>query len=195
MVGCTRIVEAGRADITLNVMDATDQSRRVNAIRRKQKLLIMANRKNNKNQQRGFTLIEVIAVLVIIAVLAAVAVSRISSTQDVAAMTEAEILKMHLRYAQMRALSDDTSWGISCSGKTYTLLRDGKTDMLLEDESTVPIKLPGEDSAMFESKNDITFNCGTITFDDWGSPGTGASFEVTPGGGTITVTANTGFIP
>ena len=141
------------------------------------------------------TLIEVIAVLVIIAVLAAVAVSRISSTQDVAAMTEAEILKMHLRYAQMRALSDDTSWGIQCNGTTYTLLRDGKTYMLLEDDSIVPIKLPGEDSAMFESKNDITFNCGTITFDEWGSPGSSKiEFQVTPGGGTITITKNTGFI-
>jgi len=186
MVGCTRIVEAGRADITLNVMDATDQSRRANAIKRKQKLPIMANRKNNKNQQRGFTLIEIISVLVIVAVLAAVAVSRISSTQDVAAMTEAEALKMHLRYAQMRALSDDTSWGIQCNGTTYTLLRNG---------TTAPYTLPGEGSAVYQSKHNTTFNCGTITFNEWGSPGTGASFEVTPGGGTITVTANTGFIP
>lgn len=155
----------------------------------------MSYRKNNKNQLRGFTLIEVISVLVIIAVLAAVAVSRVISTKEISAITERDILKSHLRYAQLRALSDDKSWGISCSGTTYTLLRDGKTYMLLEDNSIVPIKLPGEDSAVFESKNDITFNCGTITFDDWGSPGTGASFEVTPGGGTITVTANTGFIP
>lgn len=146
----------------------------------------MAHRKNNKKLQSGFTLLEVIAVLVIIAVLAAVAVSRVISTKEVSAITERDILKSHLRYAQLRALGDDTSWGISCSGTTYTLLRNG---------TTAPYNLPGEDSSVYQSKNNITFNCGTITFDEWGSPSSGVTFEVTPGGGTITVTANTGYIP
>jgi len=147
----------------------------------------MAHRKNNKKLQRGFTLIEVIAVLVIIAVLAAVAVSRVNSTKEVSAITERDILKSHLRYAQLRALGDDTSWGISCDGTTYKLLRNG---------DTAPYNLPGEDSAVYQSKNDITFNCGTITFDEWGSPGTEDIPEITVsnGGGTIKVTKNTGFI-
>ena len=92
-------------------------------------------------------MIEIIAVMVIIGVLAAVAVSRVISTKEVSAITERDILKSHLRYAQLRALGDDKSWGISCSGTTYTLLRNG---------TTAPYSLPGEDSAVYNSKNNIT---------------------------------------
>ena len=38
MVGCTRIVAAGRADIAVNVTDATDQARRANEINAKAKI-------------------------------------------------------------------------------------------------------------------------------------------------------------
>jgi len=148
----------------------------------------MAYLKNNKKCQRGLTLIEVIAVFVIIAVLAAIAVSRVMSTKEVSAITERDILKSHLRYAQMRALSDDESWGISCNGTTYTLLRNG---------ATAPYNLPGEGSAVYQSENNITFNCGTITFDEWGSPDVDEDieFSVNPGGYKVKVTKNTGFIP
>jgi prepilin-type N-terminal cleavage/methylation domain-containing protein len=162
----------------------------------------MAYRKNNKKHQRGFTLIEVIAVLVIIAVLAAIAVSRVISTKEVSAITERDILKSHLRYAQMRALSDDpipeplslppkVKWGISFSNDTYTLVRDEN------DTKTTPHNLPGEDSPTHKVASGVAFKDVTdVFFDKWGSPDPSElQFEVTPGGGTITITKNTGFIP
>ena len=147
----------------------------------------MAYRKNNKKRQRGFTMIEVIAVLVIIAVLAAVAVSRISSTQDISAMTESEILKSHLRYVQMRSLSDIGTWGMSFNGSSYTALQDG---------NPATINLPNESSATHTLPTGITVSGSTVTFDKWGSPGTAdITITISSGGGTITITQNTGFIP
>jgi prepilin-type N-terminal cleavage/methylation domain-containing protein len=90
------------------------------------------------SDKRGFTLIEVIAVLIILGIIAAVAVSRVSSNQS-DLIPQTDIVKSHLRFAQLKALSDDTStsWGISFSSNSYTLDKDG---------GDPSINLPGESS-------------------------------------------------
>jgi len=135
----------------------------------------------------GFTMIEIIAVLIIIGILSAVAVSKIASTQSYSAATETDILKMNLRYAQLRALSDDTNWGMVFHGNTYTIQKDG---------STAPYNLPNENSPTHKSESDeITFSGGPVTFDEWGSPGSAdILINISPCGGTITINKNTGFI-
>jgi MSHA pilin protein MshC len=138
-------------------------------------------------KQDGFTIIEVIAVFVIIGILAALSLSRIASTQSYTALSEVDILKMHLRYAQLRALSDDKTWGISFAGNTYTLLRDG---------SAAPYNLPNEASPTHTLPNEVTVSGATVTFDEWGSPGVSdIAITVSPGGGVVTIIKNTGFIP
>ncbi|MDX9822496.1 MAG: type II secretion system protein, partial [Syntrophales bacterium] len=59
----------------------------------------------------AYTMIEIIAVLLVIGILATVAVSRfLSAQQDLVA--QADIAKAHLRFAQLKALNDDSaSWG------------------------------------------------------------------------------------
>ena len=153
----------------------------------------MAYLKNNKKHHRGFTLIEVIAVMVIIGVLAAVAVSRVNSTKEVSAITERDILKSHLRYAQLRALGDDHKWGIEFPNvSSYRIFRiddDGTT-------KTYPYNLPNENSATHTLPNGIEVSGVTVTFDEWGSPGASdITINVSPGEGTITINRNTGFIP
>jgi prepilin-type N-terminal cleavage/methylation domain-containing protein len=147
----------------------------------------MERRMSGEESQKGFTILEVIAVIIIIAVLLAVTVSRVISPQSISALTEADILKMHLRYAQLRALSDDVSWGISLNGSSYTLLRNG---------NTAPYNLPNESSPTHALPGGITVSGSTVTFDQWGSPGAAnIQIVVSGGGGTINITKNTGFIP
>ncbi len=132
-------------------------------------------------------MLEIIVVLMTIGLLSAVAISKIDSPQSYSALAEADILKMHLRYAQIRALGDNESWRISFSGNTYTLQRG---------ESTA-YNLPSEDSPTHRSQRDeITYSGGPVVFDEWGSPGSeNIQVTISHGGGTVTVTKNTGFIP
>jgi len=142
---------------------------------------------SNKINQRAFTILEVIAVMMIIGVLSAIAVVRFISVENYSAAAEVDILKTHLRYVQFRALSDNSTWGMSFNGNSYTMLRDG---------ITAPYNLPNEGSPTHTLPAGVTVSGGTVTFDDWGSPGTSnISIYISPAGGTITITRNTGFIP
>jgi prepilin-type N-terminal cleavage/methylation domain-containing protein len=152
---------------------------------------------------RGFTLIEIIAVLVILAIISAVVISRGTMTDAASLQAEVDTLKGHLRYAQYLALNDisqttgyatPTKWGINISGTTsYNLVK-----YVSGVSAAHTFSLPGESSAT----HDFKFSSGTtvavtgnnpILFDEWGSPGTTSS-SITIGGQAITITANTGFI-
>lgn len=156
-------------------------------------------RKNNKNHQSGFTLIEVIAVMVIIGVVAAVVVSRMTSSSSFSLVSETDILKGHLRYAQYRAMSHTETWGIKFTTDGYSLQFNG---------ADTTSKLPNEDSSShtFGSGITITTGAGTaVHFNEWGNPNpvdadgnklTG-DLEVVLSNdpkGTVKITQNTGFI-
>jgi MSHA pilin protein MshC len=165
---------------------------------------IMKNRfRNNK----GFTLIEVIAVLVILAILAAVVITRGTATEEADLRAEVDTLKAHLRYAQYLALNDTNitntpgilvKWGIQISGQTYTLVRNLSGDGTTFDS---PYILPNESSAT-HSIAPFTATAVSILFDELGSPynastklGANATITFTPGSQSITITPETGFIP
>jgi prepilin-type N-terminal cleavage/methylation domain-containing protein len=142
-------------------------------------------------KNHGFTMIEVIAVLVIISIIGAFLLSRASSTESYRLISEVGTLKGHLRYAQLRAMSDNVSWGIAYTNGSYTLQKNG---------AMAPSHLPNEDSTThtFQSSVSITSGADMVSFDEWGSPG-GSNISITLSTGTdsrtITVTQNTGFIP
>jgi prepilin-type N-terminal cleavage/methylation domain-containing protein len=143
----------------------------------------------------GFTMIEVVATLLIIGIISAVAVTRITGTSESDLSSQVEVVKNHLRYAQIRAMNTDTAWGIFFTGPTPT------TYYLFQGTgSTTPIPLPGEENATVnlttkKSKLAITPPTGgRVTFDSYGSPGS-ATITIATTGGAITVTQNTGFIP
>jgi prepilin-type N-terminal cleavage/methylation domain-containing protein len=145
--------------------------------------------------EKGFTVIEIIAVLVIMGIFAVVFASRVSRpVYDL--RVQAETLKTHLRFCQVKALSDIdgqtvTSWGMSFTSNSYTLRRNG---------ANAPIKLPNENSPTHSLGSNVAFSTvpGEITFNEWGSPG-GADISITlmQGGQTQTVaiSRNTGYIP
>jgi len=147
-------------------------------------------------------MIEAIVVLIIIAILAPIVVSQAFKQADTNPLiTEAEMLKSNLRYAQIRAMNDTVTWGISLdSSTTYTLIRTGYT---------AP-DFPGDpsNSATHTLTASVTVSSGvgtTILFNAWGVPvdGSGTPFNtnkmITLSQGsqsaTVTVTKNTGYIP
>lgn len=140
---------------------------------------------NNK----GFSLIEVVSLLVIIGILTAVAASNgISTQQDL--ISQMDIMKSHLRFAQLKALQDDTAtWGIAFSGNAYTLYR---TPPIIPTSNLTGI---GTDTYTFPPG--ITVNTVSVDFNSSGSPIAGATSIVLSQNSmtkTINLSANTGFI-
>lgn len=157
------------------------------------------------DNSRGFTLIEIIAVLVIIAVVSAIVISRGFSTSIYNLKSEADRLRTHLRYAQARAMSSSTIWGINIfSATSYSLFYFDNVS-----NTAITKILPGEDG----NTVDLTASGVTagppmiVSFDSFGRPYTDAagtalqsgdsSITLTSDGQpeTITITQNTGFIP
>jgi prepilin-type N-terminal cleavage/methylation domain-containing protein len=155
---------------------------------------------------RGFTLIEVIAVLIMVGILTAVVISRLTGTATYSAPSAAEELKTHLRYAQTRAMSSSSVWGVFFTdGGHYTIFYGGNTG-----NTTTP---PGSDGATVDLSSrglSVSENGGVpgvIAFDSWGKPYTDATgstaqsttrtLSVTGGSAIapIQITKGTGYIP
>ncbi len=153
----------------------------------------MIRKLKSKHNHQGFTMIEVIAVLVIMGILAVVAAVKMSNTSDYDLGSQVEVVKNHLRYAQIRAMNTDSIWGINFTSATTYYLFQGTG-------STTPVIIPGEENAtvnLVSKKTKLTVTPpagGRITFDQYGSPGA-ATITINTNGGTITLTQNTGFIP
>jgi len=166
--------------------------------------------KHFKKNNRGFTMIEIIAVLIVIAILGTTAmISGVYSTSDYDLTSQTDILESHLRYAQTRAMNTDIVWGIDFSSTTtYSLFK-------YTGGSKVPVDLPGEASStvVFQDQNGnptgMTVTGGIIvSFNSRGEPCTDVPAQTLQseddgwrtitlsyeGDKTIRVTNNTGFI-
>lgn len=141
----------------------------------------------------GFTLIETIAVLILVVVVGALVLARLIGTDEAGIAAEVDTLKMHLRYAQSLAMNDvaPARWGIQVRNAGYSLVCSETGDGA---SLSSPFNLPGESSPTRFFASGVTASPALVLFDEWGSPGS-APAAVSIGGKTITVTANTGFIP
>ena len=153
--------------------------------------------------QKGFTLIEIVVVLLIICIIgAAVTISSFHPTSDYNLVSQTEMIKSHLRYAQARAMNTDVVWGIEFSSSTtYSLFKNGN--------NADKVVLPAETSDSVTLPDGMTMTVATVSFDSWGKPYTNASATGSPAANDINVTVtyneseseiivitrNTGFIP
>lgn len=145
---------------------------------------------------KGFTMIEIVAVLLIVGIVSAVVVSRVTTVNQADLISQLEVVKGHLRYAQSRAMNSDTVWGIYFASATTYYLFQG-------DGSTTPVKLFGEENATVSltakgSSLTITPPEGKrVAFDRFGRPNPGIkeNIVIKTSGSDIIVTKNTGFIP
>ncbi|MBU1172922.1 MAG: prepilin-type N-terminal cleavage/methylation domain-containing protein [Proteobacteria bacterium] len=131
---------------------------------------------------KGFTLIEIVAVLVVLGVVSAILVAG-NLGSDTERRASADMLKVHLRYAQSRSMNGDLPWGVRFDGSSYTLVRDisgTPSDVLFPGENSLSMDLP-----------DLV--AGTVGFDTWGRP-SGLS-TISLGSQVVTITPDTGFIP
>ncbi len=147
----------------------------------------------------GFTLIEVVVVLLLLGIMTAfVAMNATEHNSELIARTE--VLKSHLRYAQMKSMSSNAVWGISASGNNYWLFTGGST--------ATKRQLPGESDLNVDlSAHGLSVPDFTYSFENWGAPcsdaaattrlTTAATISVSEGGTskTITITPYTGLIP
>jgi MSHA pilin protein MshC len=146
--------------------------------------------------QRGFSMIEMVIVLIIMAIMGTFIMSRATTGNDLIAQTE--ILKSHLRYAQIKAMNDTDvnvpgGWGIHLpNNSSYTLYRDNATANDI---------LPGETAQTHTLPSGVTVSTicanSTCKFNEWGSPGaTTLTMTLTQGTSTsnISITKNTGFV-
>lgn len=159
--------------------------------------------KGQLRNSRGFTLIEIIAALIILAIVSAVVISRGASSADANLKSAAEVLKGHIRYAQMRAMNMksatsgcNASFGIGTAGNSYFMFSDCITSN--------KVVLPGADGNIISTSGmTLTSTEANITFDDWGRPCSDlngltlspADINLTLGTEPITITKNTGYVP
>ncbi|MFP4474899.1 MAG: Tfp pilus assembly protein FimT/FimU [Desulfatibacillaceae bacterium] len=149
----------------------------------------------------GFTLIELVSVLIVLGVLAAVGVARVPSMKDAEVIARADVVRSHLRYAQIRAMNAETPYGIVFGSGSYHMFRDGDTS------AAGRVRLPGEDAAVVPLPAGMTISTGTVSFDHWGRPCTDAAanspqssdrtLTLSYDGHTrnLTIIQDTGFVP
>jgi prepilin-type N-terminal cleavage/methylation domain-containing protein len=164
--------------------------------------------------QHGFTMIEMVMVLVIMAIVGTFIAYR-PATESNELLAQTEILKSHLRYAQIKAMNETTVlWGIRIpDANSYILYRN---NAVAKDNSGNDIMLPGENPGVSPAPQTHTLPTGitittgfgpTFNFNEWGIPvntgsppvpiATGQTITLSQGSATssITITKNTGYIP
>jgi MSHA pilin protein MshC len=138
----------------------------------------------NLQQQRGFTLVELVMTIIIIGIMAAVVIPRVFDNNVFQARGFADQVKATLRYAQKVAIAQHRYVCVGISGNSTVTLTQGATTACtgaLADQT--PLQTP----------SGISVSNATFNFDSIGKPSAAQSITVT-GNAAITVEAETGYV-
>ncbi len=148
---------------------------------------VLTENRLSKKHSAGFTLIEVISALMILGIISAVVFAGVSSNASYRRRVELDTLKAHLRFTQSRAMANNAPWGID--------IQTSDTYVLFEAEPENVQRIPGEENNTVSlSALSLSSAPQTITFDGYGSVST-ADVTISTNADSITITADTGFIP
>lgn len=143
---------------------------------------------------KGFTLIELIMVIVLIGIIAVVVSPKLGDVTDTKAAALADKLRADIRYAQNLAMTTSQRHRVyinTAPGPTpgYAVVNVA-TGLVVQDPAggNLSVVLDAGDYAGITVSPDTT-----IEFNSLGSPTTGGT-NLTAGGTTITVTAETGAV-
>lgn len=133
------------------------------------------NRLLKAKNQRGFTLIEILAVLLIVGILSFFIISRVMDTSSTDRIAQESVIKNHIRYAQAAAMKQGTVWGIKSDAADYWMFVTNDPDNAANQRT-----LPGEENLKVGlAGKKITMNAFTLFFDAHGRPYTAYTDAVT----------------
>ncbi|MBF0120808.1 MAG: prepilin-type N-terminal cleavage/methylation domain-containing protein [Desulfobacterales bacterium] len=142
-----------------------------------------------KDNNRGFTMIEVIIVLILIGIISAVAYQSVPQ-ETMMQGTEFDKLVSHIRYTQNLSMARSERWSIRIGANSYSV----------RNPANVNVPLPGEQGATINLQALTITNAMTIFFDIKGRPVNAANVLLTDRvintnyGKTITVVGYTGLV-
>ena len=158
--------------------------------------------------ERGVSLVEMIAVLLLMGIVSAVVISRFANVDNIELAAQVSSVRNHIRYTQIMAMkSNDTTWGIRFNNSEYWVFKSATSADPTDWKDTIPddtnnmVYLPGN-----EDKKITMSDLGSVTiyFDKFGIPYTysdvagdieaAASQTINIGTKSLTVTAETGFV-
>jgi len=135
-------------------------------------------------------MIELISIMVILGIIGSIVVSRLVDDPSESIATR-EVIKSHIRYAQIMAMKSNRVCGIGFNSNTYFIFRNNS----ISDK----ISLPGNDGIDFPIPSSLGTASETIYFDLWGIPYTSNALTTPRPTGAIgslgiIMTIDTGFL-
>jgi prepilin-type N-terminal cleavage/methylation domain-containing protein len=133
-----------------------------------------------KQNEGGFTLIEIIAVLMLMSIIAATVLGRGINTDQIDLAAQMDKIRNHFRYAQSMAMKNgDQVWGFRCASgppHEYWIFRGNDPDVVGNQ-----VQLPGENTLKVSlNQAVVTPAIGfTIFFDKYGIPYSSYTDEIT----------------
>jgi MSHA pilin protein MshC len=158
------------------------------------------------NEQRGFTLIELVMVLVLIGILAAFVAPKLGNVTSTKAGSFTDKLRADMRYAQDLAMTRNQRYRVyfntaPASAQGYVVVNDANGNGTWGEAGEIASDPAGGgnlsvilNAGQYAGITVSTPAGGFIEFNSLGVPTAAATLTVTPGGQTVTITAQTGTV-